>query len=126
VSAFSNAFNVIGLAGGITEFGNLREIQVKRACRGIEVLDVYKYLNTDDIGKKIYLQNNDFVLVTFAEKKVLATGQFKRPMYYQLSKAEGIKALLSFTGGLTADAFSSGLKVIRSENEKQVIRDVNA
>ncbi|HMG82596.1 MAG TPA: polysaccharide biosynthesis/export family protein, partial [Ferruginibacter sp.] len=29
VSAFANAFNVIGLAGGITAFGNLRNIQVK-------------------------------------------------------------------------------------------------
>ena len=126
VSAFSNAFNVIGLAGGITEFGNLREIWIKRDGRTIETVDVYKYLTTGDLGKKIYLQNNDFVLVINADKKVLATGQFKRPMYYQLKKNEGIKALLSFTGGFTADAFSSGLKVIRTENEKQVIRDVNA
>ncbi|MES2893642.1 MAG: SLBB domain-containing protein [Bacteroidota bacterium] len=126
VSAFSNAFNVIGLAGGVSDFGNLREIQVKREGRTIEVVDVYKYLTSGDLGKKIYLQNNDFVLVTNVEKKVLATGQFKRPMYYQLKKDEGIRALLNFAGGLTSDAFSSGLKVIRTEDEKQVIRDVNA
>ena len=126
VSAFSNAFNVIGLAGGVSAFGNLREIQVKRNGQTIEVVDVYKYLTTGELGKKIYLQNNDFVLVTNIEKKVLATGQFKRPMYYQLKKDEGIKALLHFAGGLNADAFSSGLKVIRTEDERQVIRDVNA
>jgi len=96
VSAFSNAFNIIGLAGGITEYGNLREIQVKRAGKIIEVLDVYKYLTSGDLGKKIYMQNNDFVLVTFVDKKVLATGQFKRPMYYQLKKEEGVKALLEY------------------------------
>ena len=126
VSAFSNAFNVIGLAGGVTEYGNLREIQVKRGGRVIEVLDVYKYLNSGDVGKKIYLQNNDFVLVTFVQKKILATGQFKRPMFYQLSKNEGLKALIQYSGGFTADAFSSGVKVIRTEEEKQVIHDVNA
>ena len=126
VSAFSNAFNVIGLAGGVTEYGNLREIQVKRAGRVIEVLDVYKYLTSGDVGKKIYLQNNDFVLVTFVQKKILATGQFKRPMFYQLSKNEGLKALIQYSGGFTADAFSSGVKVIRTEEEKQVIHDVNA
>ncbi len=126
VSAFSNAFNVIGLAGGVTEYGNLREIQVKRGGRVIEVLDVYKYLNSGDVGKKIYLQNNDFVLVTFVQKKILATGQFKRPMFYQLSKNEGLKALIQYSGGFTADAFSSGVKVIRTELEKQVIHDVNA
>lgn len=126
VSAFSNAFNVIGLAGGVTQYGNLREIQVKRNGRVIETLDVYKYLTTGDIGSRIYLQNNDFVLVRFVDKKVLATGQFKRPMYYQLKKDEGVKALINFAGGFTPDAYSSDVKVVRTENEKQVIYDVNA
>lgn len=126
LSAFSNAFNAIGLAGGVTEYGNLREIQVKRNGRVIETVDIYRYLTTGDIGNKVYLQNNDFVLVTFVEKKVLATGQFKRPMYYQLKKNEGIKELIQYSGGFTADAFTSGVKVIRTENEQQVIHDVNA
>ncbi|MGG9970319.1 SLBB domain-containing protein [Ferruginibacter sp. SUN002] len=126
VSAFSNAFNVIGLAGGVTKYGNLREIKVKRNGKVIETLDVYKYLTSGDIGNRIYLQNNDFVLVTFVEKKVLATGQFKRPMYYQLKKNEGIKALADFAGGFTPDAYTSDVKIVRTENEKQVIHDVNA
>ena len=126
VSAFANAFNVIAMAGGVSEFGNLRDIQIKRAGKVIDELDVYQYLNTGDFGKHIYLENNDFVIVGFVEKKVLATGQFKRPMYYQLKKEEGIKALLKYTGGLNSDALSSTLKVIRTENEKQVQHDVNA
>ena len=126
VSAFSNAFQVIGKAGGISQFGNLRNIQIKRNGQVIDELDVYKYLNTGDFGKHIYLQNNDFVIVGFMEKKVLATGQFKRPMYYQLKKEEGVKALIKFAGGLNSDALASALKVLRTENEKQVQRDVNA
>jgi len=125
VSAFSNAFNVIGLAGGITEFGNLRNIQVKREGKVIETLDVYEYLNSGNIGQHIYLQNNDFVLVTFVDKKILTTGPFKRPMYYQLKKNEGVKALLKYSGGLNSDANSSDIKVISTSKEKQVIRDVN-
>ena len=126
VSAFGNAFQIIARAGGITENGNLRNILIKRNGRVIEELDVYKYLQTGDFGRHIYLQNNDFIIVPFYEKKVLATGQFKRPMYYQLRKDEGVKALLRYSGGLNSDALSSTLKVIRTENENQVIRDVNA
>ncbi|MBX2938684.1 MAG: SLBB domain-containing protein [Ferruginibacter sp.] len=126
VSAFSNAFNVIAIAGGVTPFGNLRNIQIKRAGKVIDEIDVYKYLQTGDFGKHIYLQNNDFVVVGFFEKKVMASGQFKRPMYYQLKKEEGVKALLKYSGGLNADALASGMKVLRTENEKQVQRDVNA
>jgi protein involved in polysaccharide export with SLBB domain len=126
VSAFSNAYNAIGLAGGITEFGNLREIQVKRNGKVIETIDVYKYLSSGEMGGRIYLQNNDFVFVNNEVNKVFATGQFKRPMYYQLKKDEGMKALIKYSGGFTSDAFASGVKVIRSENENQVIHDVNA
>lgn len=126
LSAFSNAFNAVAQAGGVTQFGNLRNIQIKRAGRILEEIDVYRYLTSGDFGKHIYLQNNDFIIVGFYEKKVLATGQFKRPMYYQLKKDEGVKALLKYSGGLNADALASGMKVLRTENEKQVQKDVNA
>lgn len=126
VSAFSNAFNVIALAGGPTNLANLREIQIKRGGRVIDVLDVYKYLTTGDFGKHIYLENNDFVILQPSAKKVKAEGKFKRPMYYQLKNDEGMKALLTYAGGLERDAFSSGVKVYRTQLEKQIIRDVNA
>jgi len=57
---------------------------------------------------------------------VLATGQFKRPMYYQLKADEGVKALIKYAGGLNSEALASSLKVIRTENEAQVQHDVNA
>ncbi|MEO7583101.1 MAG: SLBB domain-containing protein, partial [Ferruginibacter sp.] len=126
VSAFTNAFNIIALAGGPTDLANLREIQIKRGGRVIDELDVYKYLTTGDFGKHIYMENNDFVILQTVEKKVKAEGKFKRPMYYQLKKDEGMKALLKYAGGLEKDAFSSGMKVYRTELEKQVIKDVNA
>ncbi len=126
VSAFSNAFTVIAKAGGITENGNLRNIQIKRNGRVIEELDVYKYLQTGETGRRSYLQNNDFIIVPFYEKKVLATGQFKRPMYYQLKKDEGVKALLKYSGGLNADALASGLKILGNKNEGQNLRNINA
>ena len=126
ISAFSNAFTVIARAGGVTEFGNLRNIIIKRNGRQVDEIDVYKYLTTGDFGKHMYLQNNDFVIVSDVEKKVLATGQFKRPMYYQLRKEEGVKALIKYAGGLNSEALASALKVIRTEDEKQVQRDVNA
>ena len=126
ISAFTNAFNVIALAGGPTSMANLRAIQIKRNGRVIDELDVYKYLTTGDFGKHIYLENNDFIILQTVDKKVKAEGKFRRPMFYQLKKDEGMKALLKYSGGLEKDAFSSGVKVYRTELEKQIIKDVNA
>lgn len=125
VSAFTNALNVVALAGGISDFGNLRNILISRNGRIIDSIDVYKYLTTGDFGKHLYLENNDFVIVPFFDKKVLASGQFRRPMYYQLKKDEGMTNLLKFTGGFTADAYASGGVIIRNVNEKQTIKNVN-
>lgn len=125
VSAFTNALNVIALAGGVTEFGNLRNILISRNGKVIDTVDVYKYLNTGDYGKHLYLENNDFIIVPFYDKKVLASGQFKRPMYYQLKKNEGVLDLLKYAGGFTSDAYSSGGSIIRNTEEKQTIKSIN-
>ncbi|HXS56412.1 MAG TPA: SLBB domain-containing protein [Hanamia sp.] len=125
VSAFTNALNVVALAGGISEYGNMRNILISRNGRIIDSIDVYKYLNTGDFGKHLYLENNDFIIVPFFDKKVLATGQFKRPMYYQLKANEGVRDLLKFSGGFTADAYASGGIIIRNIKEKQTIKTVN-
>jgi protein involved in polysaccharide export with SLBB domain len=125
VSAFTNALNVVALAGGVTQFGNMRNIFISRNGKIIDSIDVYKYLTSGDYGKHLYLENNDFVIVPFFDKKVLASGQFKRPMYYQLKKDEGMLALLKYTGGFTPDAYESGGAIIRNVNEKQTIKNIN-
>ncbi len=125
VSAFTNALNVVALAGGVTQFGNMRNILISRNGSIIDSVDVYKYLTSGDYGKHLYLENNDFVIVPFFDKKVLASGQFKRPMYYQLKKGEGMQALLKYAGGFTSEAYESGGVIIRNVNEKQTIKNVN-
>ncbi len=125
VSAFTNALNIVAMAGGVTRYGNLRKILVSRHGRVIDSIDVYKYLSTGDFGKHLYLENNDFIIVPFYDKKVLASGQFKRPMYYQLKQGEGLESLLGFTGGFTSDAYATGGMIIRNVNEKQTIKTIN-
>ena len=125
VSAFSNALNVVALAGGLTKFGNMRNILISRKGKIIDSIDVYKYLTVGDYGTHLYLENNDFVIVPFYDKQVLASGQFKRPMYYQLKKNEGMVALLKYAGGFATEAYRSGGVIIRNVNEKQTIKNVN-
>ncbi len=125
VSAFTNAINVAAMAGGLNEYGNLRNIQIKRNNRIIDSVDIYRYLTRGDFGKHLYMENGDFVIVPIYDKKVLASGQFKRPMYYQLKGNEGFRDLLKYTGGFTPDAYASGGIIIRNVNEKQTIKNVN-
>ena len=125
VSAFTNALNVVAMAGGVTKYGNMRNILISRNGKIIDSIDVYKYLTTGDFGKHLYLENNDFVIVPFFDKEVLASGQFKRPMYYQLKNGEGLMELLKYSGGFKPEAYLSGGSIIRDVNEKQTIKNIN-
>jgi protein involved in polysaccharide export with SLBB domain len=125
VSAFTNALNIVAMTGGVTQYGNMRKILISRNGSIIDSIDVYQYLSTGDFGKHLYLENNDFVIVPFYDKKVLASGQFKRPMYYQLKQGEGLATLLKFTGGFTPDAYASGGMIFRNIDEKQTIKTIN-
>ena len=125
VSAFTNALNVVAMAGGVTKYGNMRNILISRNGEIIDSIDVYKYLTTGDFGKHLYLENNDFVIVPFFDKEVLASGQFKRPMYYQLKNGEGLMELLKYSGGFKPEAYLSVGSIIRDVNEKQTIKNIN-
>ncbi len=125
VSAFTNALNIVAMAGGCTQYGNLRSILISRAGKIIDSIDVYKYLTTGDFGKHLFLENNDFIIVPFFDKKVLASGQFRRPMIYQLKKEEGMQALLKYAGGFTTDAYATTGAIVRNVDEKQIIRSVD-
>lgn len=125
VSAFTNALNIVAQAGGLTKFGNMRNILISRNGKIIDSVDVYRYLTSGDFGKHLYLENNDFVIVPFYDKEILASGQFRRPMYYQLKKNEGMQALLKYSGGFSPEAYESGGEIIRNVNEKQTIKNIN-
>ncbi len=125
VSAFTNALNIVALAGGVTKFGNMRDLLISRNGKTIDSIDTYKYLTTGDFGKHLYLENNDFIIVPFYDKEVLASGQFRRPMYYQLKANEGLADLIKYAGGFTPDAYQSGAVIIRNVDEKQMIKNVD-
>jgi protein involved in polysaccharide export with SLBB domain len=125
VSAFTNAINVVALAGGMTKYGNLRNILISRNGQIIDSIDIYKYLLTGDFGKHLYLENNDFVIVPFYDKKVQASGQFRRPMIYQLKQGEGLLDLFKYAGGFTPEAYQSAGEIIRNTDEKQVIKTID-
>ncbi len=123
VSSFGTALNVLAMAGGVTELGSMRNIQIKRNGYTIYNLDLYEFIaNGGQIDENIYLENNDYIVVPVHDKTVTAAGRFMRPMKYQLREDENLQALLKYTGGVTADARKTGAKVTRYgyETKKQI------
>lgn len=122
ISGFNSALNALFRAGGLTDLGNLRKIEIRRRGELVDVLDLYDYLNRGGRQSELYLQDNDVIFIGLYEKKVHAVGSFKRPMFYQLTNDEGLTDLIELAGGPAFNARNSliHIKTIANEQEKYI------
>jgi polysaccharide biosynthesis/export protein len=130
ISAFNTAFNALSLAGGITNLGNLRDIQIRRNNSTAYSIDLYEFIKTGGSIDNMYLEDGDIIFVGQYDKLVEASGSFKRPMLYQLKHEEALNNLIDLAGGPTADARASSvsIKSIAEENAQLVtinLRDLD-
>ena len=124
MSAFSTLFNALYMAGGISDLGSLREINVYRNGKSVSKIDVYDYIvNGNNVGN-VRLQDNDLIIVRPYNAIVNVQGKVKRPMMYEMKKDESLANLLSYTGGLTGDAYDKNIRVIRKSGREYSIHTV--
>lgn len=124
MSAFSTLFNALYNAGGISGTGTLRDIKVFRNGKQVGGVDVYDYIVNGNNAGNIRLQDNDLVVVGPYDAIVNIQGKVKRPMRYEMKADETLKNLLSYTGGLTGDAFDKNIRVIRKSGREYSVHTV--
>lgn len=113
LSAFSSVFHALYSAGGMTDIGTLRNIEVLRNGRRFAVLDLYDFIFNGQFDKDVRLEEGDIILVHPYEKLVEVKGRFKRPMFYEMKQGETMQNLLAYTGGFAGDAYDREVRVIR-------------
>ena len=121
-SALNTALNALAVAGGPTNNGSVRKIQIMRGSVK-KILDVYAFMRNPILQFDFYLQNNDIIYVPPAEKIITLQGAVNRPMKYELIDNEGIPELISFAGGLQSNVYTEFVQIERFENNAVVIKD---
>lgn len=125
VSPFSNVFHALYNAGGINDIGTLRDIQVLRNGKIIAQVDLYDYLFNGNSRGNIRLQEGDAVIVHPYEQLVNIEGNVKRPMYYEIKKAETMADLLKYAGGFAGDAFEDMVTITRQAGQENELYNVD-
>lgn len=121
-SALNTALNALAVAGGPTNNGSVRKIQIVRGSVK-KILDVYAFMRNPILQFDFYLQNNDIIYVPPAEKIITLQGAVNRPMRYELIDEEGIPELIGFAGGLQSNVYTEFVQIERFENNAVVIKD---
>jgi protein involved in polysaccharide export with SLBB domain len=112
LSALNSALNALSAAGGVTEFGSVRSIQLTRGDSK-RTIDVYEFMTDPSSQFRFDLQNNDILFVPVAKKLVTVEGGVKRPMRYEMLDGETVNDLIRFAGGLTTNVYPEFLQIER-------------
>lgn len=113
VSAAGTLLTALYAAGGPTDNGTLRDLQVRRNGRVVAHLDFYDYLINGDASHDIRLENGDIVFVPVHLGRVRVVGEITRPATYELRPSETLADALRFAGGFKATAARQRVQIER-------------
>jgi len=113
VSGLSTVTQVLYAAGGVTDIGTMRNIQVKRQGKVVVSFDMYDLLLRGDTANDIRLSSGDTVFVPLMNSLVTADGEIRRPALYETLPSESVGNLLQMAGGVSAQGYSRSASISR-------------
>ncbi len=126
VSALATLSNALLVAGGPTEAGTLRDLQLKRSGEVVVHLDAYDLLLRGDTRNDARLLAGDVVFVPPVGNTVAISGEVRRPAIYEMKPGSVVADLLYLSGGLKPAADPKTARITRiSEAKERITLDVN-
>jgi protein involved in polysaccharide export with SLBB domain len=127
VPSLARIMNVIYLAGGPTENGTFREIQLIRNKKLVGKLDLYDFLTSGIQRNDMILQDQDIIKVGVYKTRIEVKGKVKRPALFEVLPNENLDYVLNnFCGGFSEDAFKELVKITRYTNRDRKLIDLNS
>lgn len=125
LSSFATVFHALYRAGGVSDIGSLRDIQVVRGGKKVVTVDVYDFIMKGKVADDIRLQEGDVIIVPPYEALVSIEGNVKRPMKYEMKGNESVSTLLKYAGGFSGDAYTRSLRMIRQNGKEYQIYTID-
>jgi protein involved in polysaccharide export with SLBB domain len=122
--SLATVFNALYAAGGPTDVGSFRQIEVVRDNKVIRHVDLYDFLVRGNQKDNIVLRDQDVIHVPAYKTRVLLKGEVKIPALFEVIPGETLQTVLDFSGGFTDDAYTARIKVNRVSDQQRKITDV--
>ena len=111
VSSLSTLVNAVLAAGGPSEGGSFRSIQVRRGGQLISDFDLYDLLLKGDKSADVLLQNGDVIYIAPAGTQVAVIGSVNVEAIYEAKASETLYDMLLYAGGVNTVADNRRLLV---------------
>jgi polysaccharide biosynthesis/export protein len=113
ISSLGTTLTALYAAGGITERGNTRHVEVRRGGKSVAAFDLYDYLLRGDTKNDVRLETGDVVFVPVHGTRVQVTGAVVRPAIYEMGESETLADVLQDAGGFAANAAQKRITIHR-------------
>jgi polysaccharide biosynthesis/export protein len=113
ISSAGTVLTALYAAGGPSENGSLRTVQVRRGGKLADSLDVYDYLLHGVNSSDVRLQSGDVVFVPVHRGFVKVAGEVSRPAVYEVLPNETLRDLIGFAGGFGPAAYQARVRIHR-------------
>ena len=117
VNPFTTVSNMIALAGGIRNYGSLRNIKL-RGKSGEKNYDLYDLLIMGERTDDFTLRSGDTIFVPSSDKFVEISGAVNRPSIYEISEKDTLEDLIRFSQGFMPYANQENLQITFIANDK--------
>lgn len=104
VSGLATISNALTAGGGVATTGSLRRIELKRAGRVVQRLDLYDFLLRGDSSRDVRLQAGDAVFIPPVGPRATVAGAVTRPAVYEMSGMLTVRGAIDLAGGLAGNA----------------------
>ncbi len=123
MSSLSNIYHALHSAGGVSDLGSLREIQLIRQGKKIADIDIYDFIRNGRMND-ILLEEGDIINVPVYDILVNIQGKVKRPMLYEMKSGETISNLIDYVAGFSGDAYTKNINLTRKNGKEYQIYTV--
>ncbi len=120
ISSLSNIYHALHSAGGVSDLGSLRDIQLIRHGKTIAVIDIYDFIRNGKMNDMI-LEEGDIINVPTYDIIVNVEGKVKRPMSYEMKSGETVSNLIDYASGFSGDAYTKNIRLTRKNGKEYQI-----
>ncbi len=125
ISSLSTVFDALYAAGGPSDIGTFRKIEIRRNNKVIRRLDLYQYLVYGNHQDDISLRDQDIIFVPPYGAHVELKGEVKIPAIFETLPGDKLQNVIDYAGGFTDKAYTARVKVIQASNIQQKLSDVS-
>ena len=125
LSSMSSVYNALHVAGGPSDIGSYRKIELIRNNKIIRTIDLYRFLTKGDQSDNVSLTDNDVIRIPSYEARVTLEGEIKRPGIFEMVAGENLKQVISYASGFTENAYKNRILVKQKTNSELKVTDLN-